>query len=214
MSLVIRNLGLRDYQPVLQAMQDYNASRDESSSDEFWVVEHPPVFTQGLNSQPEHLKQPGDIPVIDVDRGGQVTYHGPGQIVIYLLVDIRRKRVGVRYLVDAIEQAIIKLLADYGFAAVARKEAPGVYVNDAKVAALGLRIRNGCSYHGLALNVDMDLEPFTRINPCGYEGLAVTQLKDLGIDEDRATITEKLISKLKQELGYSNELADMSEARL
>ncbi|TCT22203.1 lipoyl(octanoyl) transferase LipB [Thiobaca trueperi] len=176
----IRQLsGLQDYLTTLEAMRDFTDRRDAGTGDELWLLEHPPVFTLGQAGRREHLLDPGDIPVIQVDRGGQVTYHGPGQLIAYLLLDLRRAGLGVKRLVNLLEQAVIDLLAIYGIDAERRADAPGVYVADAKIASLGLRIRNGCSYHGLALNVAMDLEPFRRINPCGYAGLAVTQISDL-----------------------------------
>ncbi|HEY0720963.1 MAG TPA: lipoyl(octanoyl) transferase LipB [Gammaproteobacteria bacterium] len=199
--LIVRQLGRRDYLPVWQAMQQFTAERNETTIDELWLVEHPPVFTVGLNGKPEHLLAPGTLPVVQVDRGGQVTYHGPGQIVLYLLLDLRRRGLGVRTLVSLMEQAVIELLADYRITATARREAPGVYVNGAKIAALGLRVRKGCSYHGLALNVAMDLEPFARINPCGYPGLAVTELRALGIAEPQAVIADKLLKIISERLG-------------
>ena len=186
--LVLRELGLVDYEPTLEAMQQFTDSRNADSPDELWLLQHPRVFTQGQAGKAEHVLAPGDIPVIQVDRGGQVTYHGPGQWVLYLLVDIRRHKLGVRDLVDMIEQSIVQLLGEYAIDAAAKPDAPGVYVAGDKIAALGLRVRRGCSYHGLALNVDMDLEPFQRINPCGFEGLQVTSmvklLPDGGIEMD------------------------------
>jgi len=202
--LHVRYLGRQPYEPVFEAMQAFTDTRDIDAPDELWVVEHEPVFTQGLNGKPEHLLATGDIPVVQVDRGGQVTYHGPGQIVIYLLVNVRRKGVGVRAMVTAMEQSIINLLSGFGITSEARPDAPGVYVNDAKVAALGLRIRRGCSYHGLSLNQDMDLSPFQRINPCGYQGLEVTQLKDLGIAPGWQEIAWALCGNLVEELKYSS----------
>jgi lipoyl(octanoyl) transferase len=177
--IVLRELGQVEYQPTLQAMQDFTDSRSPDTPDELWLLQHPRVFTQGQAGKAEHLLHPGDIPVIQVDRGGQVTYHGPGQWVLYLMVDLRRRHDGVRDLVDLIERSIVMLLAEYGIEAKPRPEAPGVYVDGAKIASLGLRVRRGCSYHGLALNVDMDLEPFQRINPCGYAGLQVTSMARL-----------------------------------
>ncbi len=174
--LVQRELGLVDYQPTLDAMRQLTDSRGPDSPDELWLLQHPPVFTQGQAGRAEHLLAPGDIPVIQVDRGGQVTYHGPGQWVLYLMVDMRRRQFGVRDLVNLIEHSLVSLLAEYAIAAAADPAAPGVYVEGAKIASLGLRVRRGCSYHGLALNVDMDLEPFGRINPCGYAGLQVTSM--------------------------------------
>lgn len=165
-----------DYQPTLDAMRSFTDERGADTPDELWLLQHPRVFTQGQAGKAEHVLAPGDIPVIQVDRGGQVTYHGPGQWVVYLLVDVRRRNMGVRSLVTLIEESLVTLLAEYGIEAVARADAPGVYAGDSKIASLGLRVRRGCSYHGLALNVDMDLEPFQRINPCGYEGLQVTSM--------------------------------------
>jgi lipoyl(octanoyl) transferase len=180
-SVQVTEPGLRDYVPVWRDMQSFTEQRDADSADQVWLLQHPPVFTLGMNGRREHLLEPGDIPVVEVDRGGQVTYHGPGQLVAYTLLDLRRRGLGIRRLVDVLEQSVVDWLGSHGVTARARREAPGVYVDGAKVAALGLRVRRGCSYHGLSLNVDMDLAPFARINPCGYEGLAVTQLRDLGI---------------------------------
>lgn len=177
--LVLRELGLVEYCSTLTAMRQLTDSRDADSPDELWLLQHPPVFTQGQAGKAEHLLAPGVIPVIQVDRGGQVTYHGPGQWVLYLMVDLRRQQLGVRDLVNLIERSVVQLLQEYAISAVNKPEAPGVYVAGEKIAALGLRVRRGCSYHGLALNVDMDLEPFGRINPCGYEGLHVTSMARL-----------------------------------
>lgn len=174
-----RQLGLVDYEPTLRAMKDLTDTRTADDPDELWLLQHPRVFTQGQAGKAEHVLAPGDIPVIQVDRGGQVTYHGPGQWVLYLLIDLRRRSWGVRDLVNMIESSIVTLLQEYGVDAVPDPKAPGVYVNGAKIAALGLRVRRGCSYHGLSLNVDMDLEPFGRINPCGYQGLQVTSMARL-----------------------------------
>ena len=196
----IRRLGRVDYEPTWHAMQEFTTTRTPESPDELWVVEHPPVFTLGQAGKPEHLLRDVGIPVVKIDRGGQVTYHGPGQVVIYLLLDLQRLKIKVRELVTAIEQAIIDALADSGIAAERRAGAPGVYVADAKVAALGLRIRNGCSYHGLSLNVDMDLSPFAAINPCGYAGLRVTQTSELGIPLNLAEAGELLCRHLRQQL--------------
>jgi len=201
--ILVRHLGLTNYHPAFEAMRTFTESRTADTPDEIWLVEHPPVFTQGMNGKPEHLLAPGDIPVVQVDRGGQVTYHGPGQLVVYLLLDLRRHKLGVRHIVSAMEQAVIALLADYGIRAIARQEAPGVYVGGDKIASLGLRVRRGCSYHGLSLNVDMDLEPFSRINPCGYSGLGVTQLRSLGISDRLETVGEKLIAQLERQLPLS-----------
>lgn len=205
-SLLTRKLGLVDYIPTWQAMQEFTAARNESTPDELWLLEHPPVYTQGQAGKPEHVLNPGDIPIVQIDRGGQVTYHGPGQLVAYLLLDLKRHKLGVREMVRKIEQSVIDLLAEYGIEAYGKVDAPGVYVLrdgvEAKIAALGLRIRNGCSYHGLSLNVNMDLEPFARINPCGYAGLNVTQLADFGhIDETPATVAVKLTRTILNNLG-------------
>lgn len=191
-----------DYEPVWQEMQEFTNTRDESTPDEVWILQHPPVFTQGQSGKAEHVLAPGDIPVVQVDRGGQVTYHGPGQIVAYLMIDIKRRKIGVRALVNSIEEAIIRVLHAYGVNGVRREGAPGIYVDDAKIAALGLRVRRGCSFHGLAFNIDMDLEPFSRINPCGYQGLAVTQLTDLA-DAELGEVETALIQQLCRALGYS-----------
>lgn len=172
-------LGVQPYRKVWRWMQDFTRERGQGDSDEIWLLQHEPVFTLGQAGKPEHVLNPGSIPLVSSDRGGQVTYHGPGQLVAYVLLDLRRRRLGPRNLVDLIENSITAVLASYGIEAAGRPGAPGVYVGDAKIAALGLRIRNGCSYHGLSFNVDMDLEPFSRINPCGYSGLAVTRLRDL-----------------------------------
>lgn len=177
----ICRLGLRPYREVWQAMRDYTEARDEGSEDQLWLVEHPPVYTQGLAGRAEHVLHADGIEVVQIDRGGQVTYHGPGQAVVYLLLDIRRAGVGIRALVTMIEQSVIDLLAAYGVPALARADAPGVYVRGEKIASLGLKVRRGCTYHGVALNVDMDLRPFLGINPCGMAGLHMTQLADHGI---------------------------------
>ena len=199
---VIRHLGEVDYQKTWQAMQDFTDSRDKDTADELWFLQHPPVYTLGKNGKPEHVLNARDIPVLNSDRGGQVTYHGPGQVVVYTLLDLNRLKIGVRELVTCIEQSIIDLLAGYGIESNARRDAPGVYVNNAKIAALGLRVRKGCSFHGLALNVDMDLEPFSRINPCGYEGLEVTQLNDFVNDIDIDCVIDDLQQKLLKNLSY------------
>lgn len=178
----VRYLGRSDYTATWQQMKDFTHQRDAQTVDQLWITEHDAVFTQGLNGKPEHLLDTGDIPVIAIDRGGQVTYHGPGQLVIYCMLNIVRLGIGVRALVTHIENSIIGLLADHGIESAARADAPGVYVGDAKIAALGLRIRKGCCYHGLSLNLDMDLTPFSRINPCGFKNLAVTQMSDCGVD--------------------------------
>ena len=180
----IHNLGLRPYQEIWDAMRAYTAARDATSEDQIWLVQHPPVYTQGQAGKPEHLLAPGDIPVIQIDRGGQITYHGPGQIVMYLLLDIRRAGIGIRALVSLIEESVIGFLQEQGIRAQSRADAPGVYVDGKKIASLGLRVRGGCTYHGVALNVDMNLEPFSRINPCGLVGMQMTQLRDLGVALD------------------------------
>ncbi len=179
---VVKFLGRSDYQQTWQQMKEFTNGRNDDSADQIWITEHDPVFTQGLNGKPEHLLNTGDIPVMQIDRGGQVSYHGPGQLVVYCLLNISRLGFGVRALVTHIENAIITFLASHGIDAIAREDAPGVYVDDAKIAALGLRIRKGCCYHGLSLNLDMDLSPFSRINPCGFENLAVTQLSDFSVN--------------------------------
>ncbi len=195
--LVVHRLGLSDYEKTWREMQNFTAARDAATPDELWLVEHPPVYTLGLNGKAQHLPRiQNAIPVIKVDRGGQITYHGPGQIVVYTLLDLRRRGFGVRALVRKLENAVIELLADYGIEAKGRDDAPGVYVAGAKVAALGLRVRNGCCFHGISLNVDIDLLPFRAIDPCGYPGLQVTRLRDLGIDEPAETVAEKLLAKL------------------
>ena len=190
---IVRHLGRVDYEPTWRAMQSFTAERGPDTPDELWLLEHPPVFTLGQAGKREHILTDLGIPVIAIDRGGQVTYHGPGQLVIYVLLDLRRRGYGVKQLVLRLEQAVIDLLAGFGVVAERRAGAPGVYVNEAKIAALGLRIKNGCSYHGLALNVAMDLTPFSAINPCGYEGLAVTQTSDLGIALPSAEMGERLL---------------------
>ncbi|MDH3901584.1 MAG: lipoyl(octanoyl) transferase LipB [Xanthomonadales bacterium] len=203
--LLVRRLGLLEYEPVWRAMQTFTDQRDADTADELWLVEHPPVFTQGQAGRAEHVLAPGDIPVIQVDRGGQVTYHGPGQIVAYPLIDISRLKLGVRALVSGIEQAIIGVLKSYDVDAGLIAGAPGVYVDGAKIASLGLRIRRGKSFHGLAFNIDMDLEPFQRINPCGFEGLQVTNLSAFtGVS--MAEVENRLIAGLCEVLGYNNRL--------
>lgn len=194
--ILIEHLGRRQYPNVWGAMRAFTDRRGPETPDELWVVEHPPVFTLGQAGRAEHVLDAGPIPVLHVDRGGQVTYHGPGQVVVYLLLDLRRRGYGVRELVTRMEQAVVDLLAEEGVAAMARADAPGVYVGEAKIAALGLRVRRGCTYHGLALNVDMDLAPFARIDPCGYRGMQVTQLRDLGVQATWREIADRLCGKL------------------
>lgn len=190
-------LGLSDYQDIWTQMKSLTDIRDSSHSDQIWMLEHPPVFTQGLAGKAEHVLNPGDIPVIQTDRGGQVTYHGPGQLVVYVLFDIRRMNIGIRQLVRTLEQTVIATLHDFGVSAQNRDDAPGVYVNAAKICSIGLRVRRGCSYHGIAFNIDMDLEPFARINPCGFRNLAVTQLKQfvptIQMDQVKSTVLKHLI---------------------
>ncbi len=198
--MILRQLGRVDYTATFEAMKEFTASRDENTPDEFWLCEHPPVFTQGLSGKPEHLLHDVGIPVVQIDRGGQITYHGPGQVVIYLLLDLSRRNLKVRELVNKIEQAVIDLLADYDIKAGRKESAPGVYVAAAKIAALGLRIKHGCSYHGVSLNVDMDLTPFDAINPCGYAGLRVTQLRDLCGEDDSGRVGQQLANHLVNQL--------------
>ncbi|NTV97057.1 MAG: lipoyl(octanoyl) transferase LipB [Thiobacillus sp.] len=193
---IIRRLGRVEYEPTWRAMQDFTAARTPDTLDEIWLLEHPPVFTLGQAGKREHVLADLGIPIVPIDRGGQVTYHGPGQVVVYLLLDLRRRGYGVKELVNRIEQAVIDLLGGYGVTASRLDGAPGVYVGAAKIAALGLRIRNGCSYHGLALNVDMDLSPYAAINPCGYAGMAVTRTRDLGIAGGVEEVGEALVEKL------------------
>ena len=199
----LRWLGRVDYEPTWRAMQRHAESRADDAPDEFWFLEHPPVFTLGMNSKPEHLLATGDIPVVQIDRGGQVTYHGPGQLVVYPLVDLPRAGIGVRALVTGIERAIIDTLAGWNIMAVGRRDAPGVYVDGRKVASVGLRIKRGHSYHGLALNVAMDLEPFRRINPCGYAGLEMVQVSELGGPADVGVVAEALAPRLLASLGFA-----------
>ena len=203
--LGFRELGLMAYEPAWHAMQRFTDQRTGDTPDEVWLVQHASVFTQGQAGKAEHLLLPGDIPVVQVDRGGQVTYHGPGQLVVYLLLDVRRLGFGVRELVSRIENALIDLLASFGVSAAAKPDAPGVYVEGAKIASLGLRIRRGCSFHGLALNVDMQLEPFQRINPCGYAGLAMTQLCDHAGSIEFAEVSARLRAQLVKHLDYAEQ---------
>lgn len=205
-TVVIRYLGREDYVKSWQAMQQFTNQRDENSLDEIWALEHPPVFTQGQNGKAEHLLSPGNIPVIPVDRGGQVTYHGPGQLVIYTLIDIKRKKINVREIVTLLEKSVIQLLSDYQINAAAKCKAPGVYVENKKICSIGLRIRRGCAFHGLALNVTMDLEPFTRINPCGFSGLEMTQLSALYPEVNMNIVANQLVEYLIENLGYNNSL--------
>ena len=192
----LRKLGLVAYEPTWRAMQAFNSTRDEGTEDQLWLVEHPPVFTLGLAGRPEHVLDPGDVPIVKTDRGGQVTYHGPGQAVIYTLLDLRRMRVGPKELVRRIEQAVIETLGSYGVEGARRAGMPGVYVRDAKIAAIGLRIARGAAYHGVALNADMDLAPFARIDPCGYPGLASTRLADEGVFDRISDVHARLAASL------------------
>ena len=200
---IVRDLGRRAYEPVWRAMQTFTDARGADTPDELWLVEHEPVFTLGQAGKPEHVLMPGDIPVIHVDRGGQVTYHGPGQIVLYPLLDLRRLKVGVKDYVCKVEQSMIDTLADWNIEAVRREGAPGVYVGDAKIGALGIRVRHGCTFHGLAFNIAMDLEPFRRINPCGYAGLAVTSMADLGGPSSLDTVKARLIEHVARQFGLT-----------
>nr|WP_244672588.1 lipoyl(octanoyl) transferase LipB [Xanthomonas sp. D-93] len=199
----VRQLGRQPYEPVWRAMQRFTDARDEATPDELWVVEHEPVFTLGQAGKPEHVLAPGDIPVLQVDRGGQVTYHGPGQLVVYPLLDLRRLHLGVRDYVCRIEQAIIDTLDEWNILGERREGAPGVYVGGAKVAALGIRVRRGCTFHGLSFNVAMDLEPFHRINPCGYQGLQVTAVLDLGGPSGMQAVTPVLLAQLARQFGLT-----------
>ncbi|GFE83052.1 octanoyltransferase [Steroidobacter agaridevorans] len=203
----LRWLGRVEYEPTWRAMQTFTSERDAATPDQIWFLEHPPVFTLGMNAAPEHLLAPGDIPVVQIDRGGQVTYHGPGQLVVYPLLDVRRAGLGVRQLVMALESAIIDLLASWNIEAVAKREAPGVYVNGRKVASIGLRIRRGSSYHGLAFNVAMDLQPFQRINPCGYRGLEVTDLRSLGVNASVQEVADALSPRLLASLRLTQDVS-------
>ena len=204
MNLQVKQLGRVEYEPTWQAMLEFTTSRTADTPDEIWIVEHPPVFTLGQAGKPEHLLIDIGIPVVKIDRGGQITYHGPGQVVLYLLLDLQRLKIKVRELVTAIEQGVIDFLAAYGVTADRLAGAPGVYVGDAKIAALGLKIKNGCSYHGLSLNVDMDLHPFTAINPCGYAGLKVVQTKDFNIPLTPIQAGEQLTQYLLRQLDKQN----------
>lgn len=200
--LHVRHLGLCNYEPVWHDMQSFTRQRNAQTADELWLLQHRPVYTLGMNGKREHLLMPGDIPVVEIDRGGQVTYHGPGQLVAYTLFDLKRLNIGIRALVEALELSVIDWLGSQGVEAVARRDAPGVYVEGAKIAALGLRVKRGCSYHGLALNVDADLEPFSGINPCGYEGMAVTCTRDLGIEQNVEQVAAQWLPYLVERLGH------------
>jgi len=202
-SVIIRWLGQQDYSACWQTMQAFTRSRQEETIDEIWLLEHPPVFTQGQNGKAEHILNPGKIPVVQTDRGGQVTYHGPGQLMVYALIDLQRKKFNVRQLVTLLEQAVIDLLAEYAICAYAKRDAPGVYVDEKKICSIGLRIRRGCSYHGIAFNICMDLTPFTQINPCGFTTLKMTQFADLNGLNKPLEAGQKLIPHLTKCLGYT-----------
>jgi len=203
-NLIVRSLGGQPYLETWEAMKSFTAGRDDSVADELWCLQHPRVYTQGQAGKAEHILAPGDIPVIMVDRGGQVTYHGPGQLVVYLMINLTRKKLGVRSLVDEIEQAIVRTLAGMGVESAPRPDAPGVYVGESKIASLGLRVRRGCSFHGLALNVDMDMEPFQRINPCGYAGMAMCQVSDFVPGVALADVQQRLSEELVSGLAHQN----------
>ncbi|MCW8332634.1 lipoyl(octanoyl) transferase LipB [Vibrio sp. SCSIO 43135] len=209
--LVVKQLGRQDYQPVWQAMHEFTDNRTDDSRDEVWLVEHNPVFTQGQAGKAEHLLNTGDIPVVQSDRGGQVTYHGPGQLVVYFLINLRRKKLGVRDLVTHIENLVINTLKTYNIESAARPDAPGVYVDNKKICSLGLRIRKGCSFHGLALNVNMDLSPFLRINPCGYQGMEMVQVSQLGGPDHVETVEQQLIKELVALLDYQDVTYEQTE---
>lgn len=202
--LVIRSLGRQEYEPLWRGMQQFTDSRTALTPDEVWFTEHAPVFTLGLNASRDHLLAPGDIPVIQIDRGGQVTYHGPGQLMIYPMIDLRRTGLGVRALVTALEQTVVDLAADLGIEASSRADAPGVYVEGRKIASVGLRVRRGASYHGMALNIDVDIEPFSRINPCGFKDLEVTDLRKLGVTESPAKIQQLVQQHLLRHLAMTD----------
>lgn len=214
MNTQVLRLGRRDYEPVWRAMQSYTDRRQTDSPDQIWMVEHPPVFTVGMNGGMEHILAPGDIPVVHIDRGGQVTYHGPGQLVVYPLLDLRRKKMGIRELVLALENSIIDLLKTFDISAFGKRDAPGVYVAEEKIASLGLRVRRGSSYHGLAFNVHMDLEPFSRINPCGFAGLEVKDLYSLGTEQTLGEIADGIEPLLQGHLKISEPLTtkDLEQA--
>jgi len=208
--LIIRHLGLTEFEATCQAMQQFTAARTDSTPDELWLTEHPRIYTLGLNRKQVRPPSRDDIPVINTDRGGKITYHGPGQVIIYVLLDLARRKVKIRELVSGLEESVIELLKEHGIDAAARRDAPGVYVSientsEAKIASLGLRVKNDCCYHGLSLNVDMDLSPFSAIDPCGYAGLQVTQTRDLGIKADTQAMGELLLKKLTSKLKHLHE---------
>jgi lipoyl(octanoyl) transferase len=212
-TVIVRTLGRQDYEPLWRAMQQFTDSRTAATDDEIWFAEHPPVFTLGLNASREHLLAPGDIPVVQIDRGGQVTYHGPGELMIYPLIDLRRAAIGVRDLVTALEKTAISVAAEYGLTAVAHADAPGVYVDGRKLASVGLRVRKGASYHGMALNVDVDIEPFSRINPCGFSNLEVTDLSKLGCTASLDEVRSQAQSHLLHHLGFSDHAVSTADGR-
>lgn len=204
--MIIKDLGLADYQPVVEDMREFTLTRDEDTEDELWLLEHNPVFTQGANGQPEHVLNLHEIPLVETDRGGQVTYHGPGQLVAYTLIDLRRLKSGVRHMVSRLEQTVIAMLASYDIVAYARKDAPGVYVADRKIASLGLRVKRGACYHGVSFNIDMDLTPFSYINPCGYAGMEVIDLTSLGIQLSMAQAKQQFVTAFKAQMQTGNDL--------
>lgn len=201
-SIVIKYLGRTEFETTWRAMQDFTSVRDHQTPDQLWITEHPPVYTLGLNRKDVRMPSRADIPVVNTDRGGKITYHGPGQIVIYVLIDLQRKGINVRQLVSALENSVVRLLAEFNIDSSSRAHAPGVYVQDKKIASVGLRLKNQCCYHGLSLNVNMDLSPFNAIDPCGYKGLEVTQLKDLGVTLSQTEIESKLLKYLTKSLNY------------
>lgn len=205
--LIIRDLGMIEYQKTWQNMRDFTDSRDENTIDEIWLLEHPPVFTQGLAGKPEHVLNPHHIPVIQTDRGGQVTFHGPGQLVLYALIDLKRKQMHAREFVRTLENSVIALLADLSINAASKCDAPGVYVNDAKICSIGLRVRRGASYHGIALNVAMDLTPFTYINPCGYQNMTITQIKTLAPLVSMDIIKLAIVPAIMKNFGYNRAIS-------
>lgn len=211
-NLIIRKLGLMPYNTTWQLMKDFTHQRTLSTSDEFWLVEHLPVFTQGQAGKPEHLLNPGTIPIVQSDRGGQVTYHGPGQLVIYVLINLKRKNLGVKLFITHLENAIISLLAQHNILGTTQTKAPGVYVNQCKIASLGLRVRRGCSYHGVSLNVSMDLEPFNRINPCGYPDLKVVQMREFNHSVSTSEVAPQLVTHLMHHLGYTNIIEEIERS--
>ncbi|NOQ93594.1 MAG: lipoyl(octanoyl) transferase LipB [Methylophaga sp.] len=202
--MIVKDLGLVDYQQTCEAMQVFTTQRDENTEDELWLVEHPPVFTQGLNGKEEHILNVGNIPVVKTDRGGQITYHGPGQLIAYTLFDLKRQKIGVREMVSHLENTVISLLSELGINSQARSDAPGVYVDDRKIAALGLRVKRGACYHGLSLNVAMDLSPFLNINPCGYQGMEVIDIKSLGHELTMAQAKQQFVSALQSQMHEEN----------